>query len=122
MDLRCELDLDPFGEDCADALEELRQDLIHRVTTRRGAILDDEDFGESVWDWLSAPAHDREAMKAELEAELGKDPRVARVTVTVDEDAPGSFLLTLAVETDDGELLSPQVRVTEDGARVVEEG
>ncbi len=122
MDLRCELDLDPFGEECADALEELRQDSIHRVTTRRGAILDDEDFGESVWDWLSAPAHDREAMKAELEAELGKDPRVARVTVTVEEDAPGSFLLTLAMETDDGELLSPQVRVTEDGARVVEEG
>lgn len=121
MDLRCELDLDPFGEECTDALEELRQDLIHRVTTRRGANLDDENFGESVWDWLSAPAHDRDAMRAELEAELGKDARVARVTVTVEDEGGGAYLLTLAVETDEGELLNPRVRVTEDGATVLEE-
>jgi phage baseplate assembly protein W len=119
MDLRCYTDLDPFGEECATPLEELEQDVIHRVTTRRGSNLDDPDFGESVFDWLSAAAADTDAMRAELEAEIAKDPRVASVTVTVEKPEDGIYLVTLAIETDEGELLSPQIAVDETGARKV---
>lgn len=119
MDLRCYTDLDPFGEECATPLEELEQDVIHRVTTRRGTNLDDPDFGESVFDWLSSAAADTDAMRAELEAEIAKDPRVAAVTVTVEKPEAGIYLITLAIETDEGELLNPQIAVDETGARKV---
>lgn len=113
-DLRAVEDLDLFGAECADELEELEQDVIHRVTERRGAMLDDEDFGESAYDMLQG-TDEAGAARFLFEAEIMKDPRVAQVSAAVVDDSAIAPLptrrLVLEVTTNEGELLTPSVAI-----------
>lgn len=83
-DLRCELDLDLFAEECSDENEEIEQDAIHRMLTRRGQNIDDDDFGESVVDWLSIAVDDPTVAAQRLEAEFRKDTRLQSATVRIE--------------------------------------
>lgn len=111
-DLRALDDLDLFAAECDDELEELEQDVIHRVTERRGAMLDDEDFGESAYDMLQG-SDEPGAVRFLFEAEIMKDPRVAQVSAAVVDDSnPGALpsrRLVVEVTTNEGELLNPSV-------------
>jgi len=111
MELRGPFDLDPFAAECASAMEELEQDVLRRLTTRRGTNLDDLDFGEAAHDWLSAPVLDVEQARREFEAEVAKDPRVASVTARIEQEGPTTFTIRLEIVTNDGALLSTALPV-----------
>lgn len=61
----------------------LSQDIYHRITTERGSLVDDPDFGEDVRGYLSAATTEREllSISGRLEAEILKDDRVSTVSV-----------------------------------------
>ena len=111
-------DLDPFAAEHTDPLEALAEDILHRITTSHGTNLDDEDFGESIFDWLSS-SQDLDGMKAALTTELSKDERVAQVSVSVARvGETGDHEITIEVRTDDDELLTIERVATSDGELV----
>lgn len=107
MDLLAFDDMSEFGAETRSPIEELEQDLYHRLVERHGANLDDPNRGLGVEDALSGPI-DR-ALGASIEAEFRKDPRVAAVKATVTEidatsNAGASVRLEIDIECDEGEL------------------
>jgi hypothetical protein len=83
-DLVCIDDLTPTLRETDPATtESLAQDIYHRITTERGSLPDDKDFGEDVRGYLSAAADARAllSISGRLEAEIRKDDRVATVVV-----------------------------------------
>ena len=98
-------DLDPFAAEHSDPMAAFEEDVIHRITTTHGTNLDDEDFGESVFDWLSS-SEDLDGMKAALAAEIGKDARVAAVSVSLARlGGEAGVQVTIEIETNEGELM-----------------
>jgi hypothetical protein len=85
-DLVCVTDIDP-GLAMTDPLstEGLAQDAFHRITTKRGSLPDDLDYGINVIDFLSTPDDDTTLlMQAGLiRLELKKDDRFSSVEVSV---------------------------------------
>lgn len=116
-DVRCFDDLDLFGEEITDPLEELEQDNYHRLITPRGGNVDDPNLGLGLAEMLSAARDGSLAPRAE--AELLKDERNLSVRATVTElsnDATGvTIQLDLDIETSDG-ALSQSVQITPEGA------
>lgn len=102
MDLRCYDDLDLFGAECEDALEELEQDNYHRLIEAPGSNLDDPDRGLGISDVLSGVADPSLGPRAE--AELRKDDRNRAVRATVSSDTDGSYEMQIDVEADEGKL------------------
>lgn len=92
-------DLDSFGEELDDPLEELLQDLYHRLLEPPGSNLDDPDRGLGLEDALSA-AVDVATLSARIEAEFRKDDRVSASRVTITETAPREYLISIDVEPD----------------------
>lgn len=107
MDLVAYDDLDTFGAECATPLEELEQDLYHRLIEPAGANIDDQNRGLGVEDMLSGPYDP--AFAGRIEAELRKDARVSNVTATIldleaESNAGASFRVLIDVKADEGEL------------------
>lgn len=112
-------DLDAFAAEHSDPMAAFEEDILHRITTRRGSNLDDEDFGESIFDWLSS-SEDLDGMKATLETEIGRDDRTSEVTVTLERlGAEAGVRVTIDVLADSGELLRI-VRIAKGGELVSE--
>lgn len=111
-ELRGPFDLDPFAAQCATAIEELEQDVLRRLSTRRGTNLDDLNFGEAAHDWLSARVLDLEQARREFEAEISADPRVARCTARIEQDGPTEFTVLLEIETNEGALLNTSLPIS----------
>jgi phage baseplate assembly protein W len=98
-DLRCFDDLDAFGAETSDALEELEQDLYHRLIEPRGSNLDDPDRGLGIEDMLSGEVDP--GLKQRIEAELRKDERVTAVSASITEIATGSFRIEVHIEANE---------------------
>lgn len=105
-----ELDLtDPLGADLmvgddaeptmrmVSGLALLARDAWHRITTRRGLVLDDEDFGIDITEYLHAAMTPAAIANVETQvaAEIGKDPRVASVTAVLRQDGPNAFTIVI---------------------------
>jgi hypothetical protein len=105
VDLVCLDDLDEFASETDDELEQLAQDIEHRLLEDYGSNPDDEDRGVGLMSRLSG--HDDATMIARLiEADLVKDERiftcVATVSLEVDGNAGALATLDLEVTTADG--------------------
>ena len=102
-ELRCYEDLDSFGAETEDALEDLQQDLYHRLVEERGSNIDDRDRGLGIEDLLSGVLDP--GLKYLVEHELRKDARVLAVEAILSEgDAAGTYRLDIKVQADEGEL------------------
>ena len=100
VDLKCIDDLDPaLASTDPFSTETLAQDCYHRITTRRGTMPDDPDYGIDILAFLHAPKTPGElrACEGQIATELQKDDRVREAS---------------AVVTFDGRKLSVSVRVT----------
>lgn len=99
-DMRCYDDADPFGAECLDPLEELEQDLYHRLIEPRGANLDDPGRGLGIEDMLSGPFDS--GLKRDIESELRNDPRVNAVEASLTELSDGAVRIEIRVEANEG--------------------
>lgn len=98
-DIRCSDDMDFFGEETDDALEDLSQDLYHRLIEDYGSNLDDPDRGLGLKDLLSGTLDPN--LTQRIEAELRKDGRVSEVLATITTQADGSFRVEVQVVADE---------------------
>jgi hypothetical protein len=83
IDLICVTDLDQrLLETAYDSNESLSQDLFHRVTTKRGSLADDLDYGIDLRGMLSSAQLPETLLnlQAAVEQECAKDPRVRDVS------------------------------------------
>jgi hypothetical protein len=118
MDALCYDDLDAFGRELDDPLEELRQDLYHRIIEDPGSNIDDPARGFGLEGWLSRGLPRGTivaALRHGLEAELLKDDRVAKVSANVTETAPDEYLIEIEVIADETVL---GIKLVADGAGV----
>ena len=99
---RCFDDASPFGVETSDELEELAQDLYHRLIEPRGSNIDDPDRGLGIEDMLSGEIDP--GLKQRIEAELQKDERVTLAAASISEIEEGSFRIDIQVEADEDEL------------------
>ena len=110
IDLVCVSDLDPkLAETRDDTIESLAQDLFHRVTTERGTIIDDPDFGEDVLSYASRAIEPKDyaSIAGRLASECRKDDRVSRVVVEVTQpNGPGSLYVLIDVTPADPRLVT----------------
>jgi len=85
----------------------VRQDILHRLTTRRGALLEDPDFGLDLKGLLNAvlPPSEFAALPGQVEAEVRKDERVDSVDVRITrsaESGPAEWEIALTLGTASG--------------------
>ena len=110
FDLRCLDDLSLDAAECSNEVEELEQDVYHRISTTKGQNIDDENLGQSISDFLSQKFDLVTAQKL-LEHEIEEDPRVHRATaVIVESSEPHVYNVAIEVETNEQELI--KVRAT----------
>jgi hypothetical protein len=86
IDLICPSDLDPrLAETDTNSNASLSQDLFHRITTPRGGLIDDPDYGIDLRGKLSVGQTPQQiqALQGEIEAECRKDDRVNDVQAVV---------------------------------------
>ncbi len=107
VDARCLDDLDLFGEELDDPLEELYQDLYHRLIEPPGSNLDDPARGYGLATRLSGSGRKAElpsTIKHGIEGEFRKDNRVHDCRADVTETAPGEYAIAIAIDADEGAL------------------
>lgn len=117
MELVCRDDLDEFASETDDELDQLAQDLEHRLLEEYGSNPDDEDRGVGLVSRLSGS--DNPTMIGRLiEADFCKDERVltcvAVVTLAGSGNAGSVATVDVTVTTNDG-LLKLGYSVTADG-------
>jgi hypothetical protein len=110
VDVICFDDLDEFGGELDDPLEELGQDLYHRLIEPPGSNLDDPDRGLGLEERLSGPI--KPSLKAEIEAELRKDDRVQAVQASITQTAADEYAVDIQVEANEGVL---GIKLVKDG-------
>lgn len=125
-DLLCVDDLDPRAKETdPNSLESLSQDLYHRVSTARGQMPDDADYGIDLVGLLHRPTTQTEllAMAGEVSAECRKDDRVSDVETTVTFDSLTETLtVTIEVTPKDPDLaIFKLIVVVTDGATLLQE-
>lgn len=102
MDLVCLDDLDEFASETDDELEQLAQDLEHRLLEEYGSNPDDEDRGVGLLSRLSSTDDERKIARL-IEADFVKDDRVlsvvASVTVANNGNAGAVFSISIEVTT-----------------------
>ncbi|MDB4992795.1 MAG: hypothetical protein JWM74_227 [Myxococcaceae bacterium] len=103
-EIDCFEDMNEFGRELEDPLEELLQDLFHRLEERPGSNPDDVDRGVGVEDALSGPEDSTLAKRIEID--FKKDDRVdaVRASISRDDDATSpqqgaSYRIEIEVET-----------------------
>lgn len=87
MDALCFDDLDAFGTELDDPVEELQQDLFHRLIEKPGENPDDSDRGVGINAMLSGVVDG--SLKHRIEADFVKDDRVTACNATITEVASG---------------------------------
>jgi phage baseplate assembly protein W len=95
--------LDDFTEECRPVTGRrlLAEALVRRLTTPRGMVIDDPDYGTDVREYLKDGLTPRELarMRAEILAELRKDERVVVTIASLDfVSSTGSLTIGLVVE------------------------
>lgn len=100
VDALCFDDLDLFGRELDDPIEELRQDQYHRLIEPPGSNIDDVGRGLGVDEMLSGVFDPTVCRK--IENELRKDNRVAAVVAefTEADRATGTFAIDIRSELD----------------------
>lgn len=93
-------DLDAYATETTDPLDELAQDLYHRLIEPPESNLDDPDRGFGLEDALSGP-FDAPSLKARIEAEMRKDSRVDAAVATLTLPAVGVVLVDIAIEANE---------------------
>lgn len=99
VDLVCITDLDPaLAVTDPESTATLAQAAFHRISTRRGTLPDDPDFGIDVLAFLHAPKtpQDLLAVGGQVSTELQKDDRFSDVLATATYAAP-TQTLTLSI-------------------------
>ena len=83
-DLSCVADIDPAGAEVIERML-LAQALSRRLTTPRGRLIDDANYGYDLNQWLNADVGPAELaqIQAQSQAECLKDERVQSVTIAV---------------------------------------
>lgn len=78
--------------------------VLRRWTTTRGQLIDDPNYGENVWDLVSADLGPRDIARKQiaLAAEAQKDERVRRADVTVVMAVTGAVTITARIFTVNG--------------------
>lgn len=104
-DLKCIDDLTTTLQEVG-GIELLGQDLFHRITTARGTLVGDKDYGTDARDFCSGALTDRDlaSIGTRLELECLKDDRVASLVVEATATAPGELSITLSVTPEDSTL------------------
>jgi hypothetical protein len=124
VDLVCIDDLDPrMTETDPDSTESIAQDAYHRITTTRGTMPDDEDYGRDVRQYLSGTADNAAILLAQgdLAREIAKDDRVDDVQVNITVDGARSMRVQIVIEPANPALDSFEMVVTvTDGATLLE--
>ncbi len=110
----CLDDLDRFGTELDDPLEELYQDLYHRLIEAPGSNLDDPARGYGIEGRLSGVASGP-SIKHGIEAEMDKSPSVRSARAVVTETAKGEYRIEIAIVADEGDL---NITLVRDGAGV----
>ncbi len=108
IDMSCVRDFDPVLRDVTGK-RLLAEALVRRITTPRGMLLDDPNYGIDVRDYLSMEMTRIQAarLRAAVRAELEKDERVARASVdTSFVHSTSTLTMTILVDTDEGETLT----------------
>lgn len=101
-DLRWFDDMDQFGAETDDALEDLEQDLYHVLIEVVGSNLADPNQGLGIEDVLSGP-YDT-GWKKKIEQALEKDDRVQNATATITQLDAGNYQIEVQIVADEGVL------------------
>lgn len=106
-DALCLDDLDAFGTEIDDPLEELAQDLYHRLLEPPGSNIDDPDRGVGLVDMISGSLTP-DQIKHAIEMDFQKDDRVAAVSADVQQTSSGQagaeYRITISIEANEGKL------------------
>lgn len=106
-DALCWDDLDLFGGELDDPLEELLQDCYHRLLEAPGSNIDDKARGYGLEGKLSmgAPAGTiATAVASGIETELTKDERVKACVATVTSTAKGEYRIEIQIVANEEKL------------------
>jgi hypothetical protein len=118
MEALCLDDLDMFGGELDDPLEELAQDLYHRIVEAPGSNLDDPARGYGLHGRLSGAGRSADLMlgiQQGLEAEVSKDDRVLQARAYVTSPSVGVYEARLEIVADEGALA---ITLVSDGSGV----
>ena len=100
-DALCLYDLDAYGRELNSPLDELYQDLVHRLLETRGTNIDDPDRGVGLRDLLSAGYNPEngatQLIKAPIETDFRKDDRVQDVSASALVNLDGSIAVAIQV-------------------------
>ena len=101
-DLSCVSDIDPAGAEVSEKIL-LAQALARRLTTPRGRLIDDPNYGYDLSQWLNADVGPAELaqIQSQAQAECLKDERVQSATVLV-TFIQNVMLVTVALVTASG--------------------
>ena len=102
MDVRCEDDLDLFGGDLDDPLEELRQDVIHMLLESYGSNPDALERSIDLEAALSGP--EDPALAHRIESKLREDDRIDDAEVTITEEGDAIRNVEIRIVANEGEL------------------
>jgi len=118
VDALCWDDVDLFGAELDDPLEELLQDLYHRLLEAPGSNIDDKARGYGLQGKLSGgvPASKvADLISNGIEAEFRKDERVTGVAVSVTSPSTGVYQLDIQIVANESLL---GIKLVSDGAGV----
>jgi hypothetical protein len=125
IDLVCVSDIDShMTETLSDTVQSLAQDSFHRITTPRGALPDDPNFGIDIRSMLSAGLTQAaiRGISSAIHGELTKDDRIADVEVDLviggSATAP-SFTISITITPVDGSSAFDLIVAVTDGAALL---
>lgn len=109
-DLVCWDDLDLYGAETTDDLEQYEQDSYHCLIENRGENLADPNGGLGLEDGLGGPFDPN--LKNDIETELKKDERTDTAEAQISQLTNGQFAIALVAETsDDSVVLDTQILI-----------
>lgn len=102
-DLSCVSDLDPSGA-VVTGRALLGEALARRLTTPRGRLIDDPNYGLDLTEYLNADLSQRDVgiLGAQIKAECEKDERVVSADVTALVNINGKLTVTIIIDDGDG--------------------
>jgi hypothetical protein len=102
MDVVCFDDLDEFGRDLDDPLEELMQDVVHMLFESFGTNPDAIGRSIGLDDALSGPADPN--LRRRIEQKLAADPRIFAAQATISKIEDGRYQIDLKLQVNQQEL------------------